>query len=339
MKISKKILILQLCLILFLLSFFKYMFKPYIIEVDLSGGKVGNAGPAIFVRGLKSLLPYKASGCIFIASESIFPINGKNKSDFFFLPFPYFLDESIYEKWTKINKTKNLLLGPCFVPGFWNNFPNDYNWKERRFREILKSVRGIIVHSTRVRNHLAQRSNSTDLYKKFLIVRPCTNLKPKYVKPFNNREIDIIFFEKYGDLNRSRQAIDLLKLFKRNNLVIKTLQYGNYTKEQMIELANNSKFIVYFSFFDTGAIGLKEFQNYGVFAFSHQKDLVINKDTSFFIPELLNEDSMIFAYNQIINIIHIISKSNPKAEIIAQINQKYNQCKNSLDDLCKGLIK
>ena len=37
----------------------------------------------------------------------------------------------------------------------------------------------------------------------------------------------------------------------------------------MVELANNSKFIVYFSFFDTGAIDLKEIQNHGVFTFSH----------------------------------------------------------------------
>ena len=44
----------------------------------------------------------------------------------------------------------------------------------------------------------------------------------------------------------------------------------------MTELAYNSKYIIYFSFYDTGAIGLKEIQNYGVFAFSHQKDLVIN---------------------------------------------------------------
>ena len=47
----------------------------------------------------------------------------------------------------------------------------------------------------------------------------------------------------------------------------------------MKELANNSKFIIYFSFFDTGAIGLKEIQNYGVIAFSLQKEFIIDNET------------------------------------------------------------
>jgi hypothetical protein len=45
------------------------------------------------------------------------------------------------------------------VPIFWRGFPNKKIWKERRFSEILKQVKGIAVHSKRVRNYLSKRSN------------------------------------------------------------------------------------------------------------------------------------------------------------------------------------
>lgn len=51
-------------------------------------------------------------------------------------------------------------------------------------------------------------------------------------------------------------------------------------------LANKTNFIIYFSFFDTGTIGLKEIQNYWVFTFSHQRDLIIHNDTGLYVPEL-----------------------------------------------------
>ena len=69
----------------------------------------------------------------------------------------------------------------------------------------------------------------------------------------------------------------------------------------MIKLANNAKFIIYFSFYDTGAIGLKEIHNYGVIAFTHQKEFVISNDTSFFVPELADEDNIDSAYKIILN--------------------------------------
>jgi len=105
---------------------------------------------------------------------------------------------------------------------------------------------------------------------------------PKYVNSFDNRKIDILFFEKYTDLNRRKQAIQLINLFNNSSKKIEKIEYGNYTKDKMVELANNSKFIVYFSFLDIGGIDLKEIQNHGVFAFSHQKDIVIRKKNKLF---------------------------------------------------------
>jgi hypothetical protein len=224
------------------------------------------------------------------------------------------------------------------VPIFWRRFPNKKIWKERRFSEILKQVKGIAVHSKRVRNYLSKRSNTVNLLNKFIIIRPCTNIKPKNIKPFLKREIDILFFEKYKDLDYSQQGAQILNLFYNTSKKIERLKYGNYTKEKMKYLANNSKFIIYFSFFDTGAIGLKEIQNYGVFAFSHQKDLIIHKDTGFYVPELANKKDINKAYKIIMKKIEIITNLYPNTKLFAKINQKINKCQNALNDLCESIL-
>jgi len=174
--------------------------------------------------------------------------------------------------------------------------------------------------------------------KKYKIIRPCTYMKPKKVKSFSNRKIDILFFVKFADVNRSKQGEELLSLLKKTSKKIVKIEYGYYTKRIIKKIANDSKFIIYFSFFDTGAIGLKEIQNYGVFAFTHQKDLVIDKETSFYIPELSTIDNITLASEKIINIIDIVSKKNPNSELIAKKNQMINNCQNSLKDLCKSLL-
>ena len=201
----------------------------------------------------------------------------------------------------------------------------------------MKHVKGIAVHSERVVNYLSKRSNTINLINKFKIIRPCTNIKPKNIIPFIKRKIDILFFEKYSDFDQSQQGIQFLNLLNNSSKKIERLKYGNYTKKEIEYLANNTKFIIYFSFFDTGAIGLKEIQNYGVFAFSHQRDLIIHNDTGFYVPELANEKDLIQAYKIIMNKIEIVTNLNPNAQLIATINQEINKCENSLNDLCENL--
>ena len=311
--------------------------KPFIIEVDISGNE-GERGPSKFIRGLKDILPYNNSKCFFISSEHITPSKGSDKSDFFFIPSSRF-SKQVYNKWITQKKASKLILGPIFVPILWDLFPNKEIWYERDFSQIIRTVKGIGVHSNRVRNYLSQRSNTIDMIKKFIIIRPCTNIMPTNIKSFNERKIDILFFEKYADINHSLQATELLELFKNSSKKIEKMIYGNYTKNIMEKLANNSKFIIYFSFFDTGAIGLKEIQNYGVFAFTHQKEFVIDKRTSFWIPELAWNNSMNQAYKSISRIIEKITQLLPNSQLIAKINQEYNNCHNALDDLCESLLK
>jgi len=334
-KITKK-----LYFILYLIILIEYIYykenKNIIIQVDISGRK-GKRGPGKFVKGISEILPYNVYSCRFIGVSSINTKIERNKANYFFLPIPK-LSEKHFIKLVNLKKANKLLLGPIFVPKFWNKFPNKNIWKEKNFNEILRIVKGILVHSKRVRDYLAKKSNSTNLIKKFKIIRPCTNLIPKNVNSFKNRKIDILLFEKYGDLDRRKQGLQLYYLFNNSSYKIERIIYGNYTKNEMFKLANNSKFIIYFSFFDTGAIGLKEIQNFGVLSFTHQKDLVINNKTSFFIPELSNEYQIDLAFKKILNKIKFITKKQPNTEFISKINQKINNCKNSLNDLCKGLI-
>ena len=154
------------------------------IEVDISGIII-KRGPGIFIKGIYDILPYNTCNCNFIASKTIYQLNEKRKSNYYFIPVPFF-NELIYNKWVNIKKANKLILGPNFVPSFWRRFPNKNIWKEKKFSEILKQVKGIAVHSKRVRNYLSKRTNTTNLYKKYKIIRPCTNIKPKNIKRVRN---------------------------------------------------------------------------------------------------------------------------------------------------------
>ena len=77
-KNNKKIIIFIFILINF--RFFYANIKKIIIEIDLSGGLIGEGGPAKFVRGLNETLPYNTRNCRFISSKRI----STNNLDIFF---------------------------------------------------------------------------------------------------------------------------------------------------------------------------------------------------------------------------------------------------------------
>ena len=319
---------------------FIYNKKQILIEVDISKSFLDGEGPIQIVKSLKDILPYETKKCKFIPSNSITPINGKNKSDYFFLPFPC-LAESVYEEWNKIDRSKSLLLGPYFVPTIWNYFPYQGFWNEKRFKEILKTIKGVVVHSKRIRKYLSSKSNTTDLLNKYKFLRPCTDLVPKYIKNFENRTIDIMYYEKFDDLDKRKQSEKLIKYFIKTKLKVERITFVKYrkfnNKKRIMKLANNAKFIIYFSFYDIGGITLKEIQNYGVFCFTHEEDFALNEKTSFLIPELHSKNNMKPAFDKIMKKIQKISNSHPNTQLIAKINQDVNKCQRAFDDLCKGL--
>ena len=318
--------------ILIKIYIYKKFFHTNIIQVDIS--KINkNHGPGSLIKGINQVLPFIWKNCSFISSSYI---NKDFQPDLYFYPFPYFKEKQ-YKKYIKTKLINKFILGPVFVPKHWNAFPNNKLWIERNFLNLLDLSAGIAVHSTRVKDYLANKTNFKKNLKKYKIVRPCTNIKPLKIKNFQQRKIDIIFFEKYADLNRRKQGHELITLFKNTSKRIECVKYGSYNNSLIKDLANDSKFIIYFSFYDTGAIGLKEFQNYGVICFTHQKEFIIDNETSFYVPELDNTDKIDLAFTRIMNIIEHLSKLNIKSELIAEKNQIYNNCKNALIDLCKSL--
>jgi hypothetical protein len=70
------------------------------------------------------------------------------------------------------------------------------------------------------------RTNTTNLFKKFKLIRPCTNIKPKDINPFDKRKIDILFFEKYRNSDHSKQGTQLINLFYNTSKKIERLKYG-----------------------------------------------------------------------------------------------------------------
>ena len=298
---------------------------------------MNGGGPVQFSKGLAKVLPYKTKDCHFIPTKSFSFQNSKNNSDYFYVSYPSF-DEKNLNDWKKINRANTILLGPNYIPIYWASFPRRHYWREKNFRELLENIKGYVIHSKRVRYHLSTRSNTTDILNKFIIVRACTYVMPKNIKPFKDRQIDLLFFEKFKDLNRRKQAEKLVNLFTNNGYNLLRMKYGSYTKTQMFELSNKSKFIIYFSFYDTGAIGLKEIQNFGVFSFTLQEDLAIHNKTSLYVPELKNTDDMEPAFKKITQEMKIIYKSNPNSQLMAKINQDINKCERALDDLCKGIF-
>jgi len=313
----------------------KFLKNRYFINVDLLG--INHAlGPGILIKGINQILPFISKKCIFFSNNFNKYFNNILKPDFYYKPRPK-IEEEDYNQLVKEKLINKCILGPLFVPSHWFHFPYEKLWKEKYFSKILKSVKGVVVHSNRVRDHIINKTNNSIYLNKFFIMRPCTNIKPKQVKSFENRIFDIIFFEKYMDLNRLKQGKELLDLLKKAKKKIVLMKYGSYNKTIIMKLANNSKFIIYFSFYDTGAIGLKEIQNYGVIAFTHQKDLVINNETSFYIPELASLDKIKIASEKILKIIDKFSSKNPSTTLIAEKNQMINKCENALIDLCNNL--
>lgn len=241
-------------------------------------------------------------------------------------------------------KMRNVLIGPIFVPDSYLHFPNNKRCIERNFSNTLNMLGACIIHSFRVRNHLMNLSGTADKQYKYGIMRACTNLSPSPLKSFKDRNIDIILYEKYSDENRKKDGRLLYQLLADKNFTIKRISYhgvvrgtSRYNHHSLKKFSNNAKFIIYFSFWDTGAIALKEIQNFGVYSFTVQKDLVIDNRTGFFVPEL--DGQIKKAVNIIVEQMKLINNENYNTTKFAEINQNINNCHRSLDDLCNVALK
>lgn len=116
-------------------------------------------------------------------------------------------------------------------------------------------------------------------------LRPCKNVRPTTygVKSWDDRKYDFLIFLKYADKNMKKYGKYLIKLLKKFKIIV--VRYGKYNYNDLLKYASQSKCVIYYSFYDTGAIALQEIQNYGVFSIVLQKEFVDIKN-GIYIPEL-----------------------------------------------------
>jgi hypothetical protein len=97
-----------------------------------------------------------------------------------------------------------------------------------------------------------------------------------------------------------------------------------------------ARFIVYFSFYDTGAIAFLELQNLGGYSFSFQAEFLLEQ-TGFFVPAL--EFNISEAWLKIRRQIREITLASPNCTEYAHLNRRKNSCLRTLNMLCQGVKK
>lgn len=236
--------------------------------------------------------------------------------------------------------SRKIILGPVVAPQKWNLFPSSSICFEKNWSKTIDSIGLYVVHSQRVMNHLVNRSFTNFQLHKYAIMRACTNTFPQNLQTLQKRYWDIIFYEKYMDVDHAKAGKTIFHMLKEHHLKIKRISYkglvpnaSGYNASEIAFLANNSKSIFYFSFWDTGAIALKEIQNFGVYTFTVQQDLTGLFGTFLKINFSNPKNEIDFIQQKIRNLSRIEMN-----ELSSKI-QYENSCTRSLEEICNAVHK
>lgn len=214
---------------------------------------------------------------------------------------------------------RNVLYGPNLSPIRYFKFPLN-NTHEMKWIEIINKIKYYIVHHNRISNHLMNRTKSYHQFKKYLIF-PCCIMyeRDSSILKWENRNFDFLIYIKYIDSNHMRDGNTLINSLNSTYKVI-VFYYGYYTTNILIKYAKTSKVVIYFSFYDTGAIALLEMQRMGVFTITLQKEFITNEN-GIYLPELeYNIQKAISKLNEVI-------KRKYDSVYIAEYNRKKGDCK------------
>lgn len=314
---------------------FKKRIKDILVYMDLQTLEKG--GPGAFARSLaKNSLFYNGKCDFFIKDLDEKEITSNC------LPNVYYYIQSIQKQSffssSEKNYCGNIIFGPNIIPVNWFSFPNKSIEYEKNWRYYLKKMRGYIVHSKRVFYHISKRSKTADMKEKYIFFPTCADKPVTPIKSFKKRKYDILFYEKYADVDYMQNGTVLIELLKKK-YKIKRISYINgkyYNKNKLLNFANNSRFLIYYSFYDTGAIALMEMQNYGIFTFSLQSEF-LDIRTGILIESLNNDHLKSFI--DISMMIDKLLKKEINSTKISEINSRKNNCENSIDFFCKQLTK
>lgn len=227
---------------------------------------------------------------------------------------------------------EKLLYGPIVTPINWFNMPRN-NTYETYWCLVMKRIKAFVTHSNRVQHHIIRQTKCHSNSHKYIILKPCIEIKSiKYhINSYFERYIDFLLYIKYADLNKKLDEKVLIKYLKKI-YKIKVIKYGNHTKQSLLNLANKSKYVIYYSFYDTGALSLIEMKIMGVWPISHQEEF-IEPGYGSFIKELdTNINSSLYKLNDIYKI-----KYNPYT--LSQNAMNNLNCVNSLNNIVNSCIK
>jgi hypothetical protein len=303
--------------------------------MDLSSS--GSGGPRAFGAAVVQASSKYKGECVFIATNMILSRirEDENPRHFFWIsapPHKYFVLDRLHFRGSTFRRT---MFGPNLIPRYWPSFPDQKVIVESQWPRFLSGMYGYVVHTERVGNYLMNRSMTEKLAKKYVVAPACAyengNIR---VPPFVKRSWDILLFEKYADRDMRAEGNHLYELMTRDHFSVTRMQYGKFTRHSLTFQGMQARFIVYFSFYDTGAIAFLELQNLGGYSFSFQAEFLLEQ-TGFFVPAL--EFNISEAWFKIRSQIREITLASPNCTEYAHLNRRKNSCLRTLNVLCQGV--
>lgn len=227
---------------------------------------------------------------------------------------------------------KKILYGPIVTPIKWFHIPKN-NTYEKYWCLVMKRIYAFVTHTYRVKNHIIKNTKCYSYKYKYIVFKPCIEIQSKklYIKKYSERDIDFLVYIKYADINRMYDEKILINFLKKR-YKINIVKYGNYTKTTLLYLVNKTKFVIYFSFYDTGAMSLIEMRVMGVWPISHQEEFIEEGYGSVLKDLDVNINNSLSKLRKIYNI-----EYNPK--ILSQNVIKNHNCVNSLFDVVNYIRK
>lgn len=203
--------------------------------------------------------------------------------------FSNFFNKILLKKYNSV--FKNAIYGPMVSPKKWFLFPIN-NTYEADWSNYISNILAYVVQSERVKNHLISRSRKLyNIEKKYIVSHGCLLPHKSYsILAWDKRNIDILIYAKFADINKEKDMQHLIKSFGTNYKLL-LVRYGNHTKHSLIKDASNSKILIYYSYYDCWPSSLMEMLNLGIYPIVQQCEFIESYGTC--IEDFYNNESRI----------------------------------------------
>lgn len=258
-------------------------------------------------------------------------INYANKTyNIIWFMFSDYFSELVNNKYLQVYK--NTVYGPMVSPRKWFLFPQNGTY-EVHWSSCVSKLLAYVVQSKRVKNHLIKHSTKiNNIENKYIVSHGCINPYYSYsVLTWHERSIDILIYVKFADINKEKELQYLIKNLIISNFTVKIIRYGNHTRESLYYYSNNSKILIYFSYYDCWPSSLMEMQNQGIYPIVHQCEFIDKYGKCIALSYKEMEELIVFINSTI--------KSNLNPNDISSFYRNKNSCSNILKSTLKIIYK